>query len=445
MTDSMYGTRTMRVEELVREALSVRVKDVRRIVGVRSATDRKDSLCRLLREVLSVSYIGYVDGGLRYYDGCSWVDCPVGVLKDAVMNALSDMGVGASDLSRMGDTAYSELRRRELVSDRGLVAFSDCVYDVRDGSTAALSADSVAALRVGYGFVPDAPCPIWTGFLEEMLPDAGVRDVLQEFLGMCLVDRSLLSVEKMALFVGSGANGKSVVCDVVRNVLGGAAFVGNLSPDQLQNEKQVSSLEGKVLNIAPDVRKGASFDSALKALASSQEVTGWRLYSGGVTIKCPPLVFALNEMPYFRDTTPAFFRRLLVFRFDVTVPEERQDRTLARRISENESCGVFLWMMRGARRLVANRGMFSTSEVMDSSLKELSEDVKVCQSEVLSALEGMGYAVSGTGKAERVRVEDVAGAMSDFASLGVVTRELKKAGVEMTRSGNERYYKLYRI
>ena len=179
----------MRVEELVREALSVRVKDVRRIVGVRSATDRKDSLCRLLREVLSASYIGYVDGGLRYYDGCSWVDCPVGVLKDAVMNALSDMGVGASDLSRMGDTAYSELRRRELVSDRGLVAFSDCVYDVRDGSTAALSADSVAALRVGYGFIPDAPCPIWTGFLEEMLPDAGVRDVLQEFLGMCLVDR----------------------------------------------------------------------------------------------------------------------------------------------------------------------------------------------------------------------------------------------------------------
>lgn len=436
------------MESEIRELLSARGKEIARIVGCRSQAERKDSLNRVLRDVLTDSGVCYVDGALARYDGAGYVPVTMADIRDCVVNVLGDMGVGASDLGRMGDTSYSVLRRKEHCSDGNLVAFSNCVYDVVSGRTLNFDRGLFPKRCLPYAFDANAGCSTWEAFLAEVLPDASMRDVLQEFFGMCFVDRDALSIEKMALMVGSGANGKSVVCDVMRAVLGGGGNVGNLSPDQLQDQKQIAGLDGMLLNIAPDVRRGASFDSALKALSSSQEITGWKLYSGGVTVKCPPLAFALNEMPYFRDTTDAFFRRLLVFRFDVVIPEERQDRSLAARIVSTESCGVFRWMMEGRRRLLANRGMFTRCAAMDAALSELKDEVKTVQSPVLQFIDGMGYSVVPYFEGqlpERVPASNIVDGMGGTATKYMVTKELRKAGVETSRGGSDLFYHLFKI
>ena len=416
---------------------------LRRALSVRGFNERKDALNGVLRDAFSRSSLCYVDGALSQYDGRGYRAVSVAEVRDAVVNILSDCGVGASDIGKMGDTAYSVIRRKQRTTDWGKVAFRNAVIEIESGRVLPFSDDTVCGVVLDYD-LDGGLCPMWDSFLCEVLPDAGQRAVLQEFFGMCLADRNSVSIEKMALFVGSGANGKSVVCDVIAGVLGSGRYVGNLSPDQLQDMRQVSSLKGKVLNVAPDVRKGAAFDSALKALASGQEVTGWKLYEGGVTIKCPPLAFALNEMPYFRDTTDAFFRRLLVFKFDVTIPEHRQNKRLASQILANERSGVFRWIAEGRRRLVANGGMFTQSDVMDAALAELKVDVKTSQSPVLQALESVGYALSGQ-TSVRVMANDLARSLAGGVTQYQMTKELKKAGVYIGRSRGGVYYQLYKI
>lgn len=368
-------------------------------------------------------------------------------VRDALINVLSDMGVGATDLGKMGDTAFSVLRRKVRTADRGLVSFSNGVYCIRDGVLYGFSPDAVSAMTLPYDY-SEAGCPMWDAFLAEVLPDESERAVLQEFFGMCFADRRSVSIEKMALFVGSGANGKSVVCDVVRSVLGGRTYVGNLNPDQLQDAKQATSLVGKVLNIAPDVRRGAAFDSALKALSSSQEVSAWQLYHGAVTVACPPLCFALNEMPFFKDTTDAFFRRLLVFRFDVVIPEQRQDRGLASRIARKESAGVFRWIMDGYARLMSQGGMFSRSSRMSDAVRELRRDVRTSQSRILQMLEGIGYGVEPARDGDApvvVPASEVYESLGGEITKSIVTRELKRNGVKVGRNRDGMYYNLYRI
>ena len=415
--------------------------------GLRGASERKDALSGIIRDVLRESTVRTCGGALYVYDGKAYARVEMNDVRDAVLNILSDMGIGASDLGRIDRVPYAELARKCCSMDRNMIAFRNGVYDVRNGAFRGFSKGIFTDWKLSYNYIPQGECRLWENFLSEILPDGQVRTRLQEFFGLCLADRGKVSVEKFALMIGSGANGKSVVCEVVKRVLGGDAMVDSLSPDQLQDPKQIVSLSGKVLNIAPDVRKGASFDSSIKALSSGQTVKGWRMYVGNVDVTCPPLAFAMNEMPYCKDLTPAFFRRLMLFRFNVTIPPEKQDRGLADRLFSKEAGGIFNWIAAGARRLMANKGMFSPCPSMDEDVETLSGTLAVEQSPLLSYLADNGWGtvpeIPGQ-KAETVPSSVLVDGMEGTMSATAITRELRKAGVKMTRQRMGIKYYLYR-
>ena len=429
-----------------REELALLIGDctaeLERIRGMKGPTDRVDAYCALLRGVLVRSSLCTIGGEVHWWDGACFRPVSVGDLSCAVGNILADMGVGATDVRRIGVMPYGVLKEKVREPSRGLIGFVNGVYDMGTGELLPFSEERVVLWEMPYRCGPEERCPKWEGFLREVLPDGSERACLQEFFGMCFLDRARLSIEKMALLVGSGANGKSVVCEVMRGVIG-PSRVSDLSPDQLMSDKMVSVLEGKALNFAPDVRRGAAFDSALKALASSQEVTGWRLYSGAVKVKCPPLAFALNEMPWFRDVTPAFFRRLLVFRFGVTIPPERQDRTLAATIVREESPGVFNWLMEGRRRLLANDGEFTRCPAMDRRLSELRRDVSGTGSPLRRWLAENGWSPEPgpDGRpAVRVGCSEILAGLGGSMSRNAITRELDALGVRRDRGRETRYW-----
>lgn len=414
---------------------------------MQSASQRADALCSEVRSALSESGVRYVDGELSHYEGGCYVPLRRDALSMTLSNVLCSLGVGASDVRRMGDMPLSVLWEAVMESDPRLLVFDDCVLDVGTGRRLPHSPSLPATVRMGYALGDgSAGAPGWLSFLSEVMPDESERACLQEFLGLCLLDRSALSVEKMAVFVGGGANGKSVVFDVVKAALG-PGRVGFLSPDQLADPKQAVSLRGKAVNFAPDVRRGAAFDSALKALASAQEVQGWKLYEGSVTLRCPPLVFALNEMPAFRDVTDAFFRRLMVFRFGVTIPPDRQDRALAARIASNERAGVFLWMLEGARRLAASGGAFTPCPLMDRDLERVRRSARAAASPVSRWLERNGLFPEPRGDAGRHPVRVPASRIHSELRGAVtktdITREMASLGVCRLR-GSEVVYILYR-
>lgn len=412
-------------------------------LGVKGMLERVDALTLLCRDALRSSTLCMVGGQYHSFDGSCY--SPVG--RPAILTALGDllidMGASPTDVRKMGDMPLSVIGERSfpvpsvLTFTNGTLDLSDGVF--REGFTPSV----VSVERMPYPYDPSASCPSWDAFLERVLPDAATRSVLQEFFGMVFVDRARLSVEKFALFVGSGANGKSVVGSVMRRVLGESG-VSSLDTSQLRDEKMLPFV-GRRLNFVPDMARGKDFDSSLKALASGQEVTARRNYADPERIVCPPLVFALNEMPLFHDTTPAFFRRVLLFRFGVTIPPEEQNRSLADEICREDLPGVFRWVMEGRDRLVRRGGEFTPCPSMDAELDAMMTEVTVASKPVESYLSQIGYRLRPAFPGQQpvmLLQDDIHDVLKETVSKYAITQELRRAGVQTFRS-KKLYYKVY--
>ena len=114
---------------------------------------------------------------------------------------------------------FSVIFEKSYHNDQTKVCFSNCVYDIQRNRAYAFDRKHITDYSLPYEWRADATCPRWEQFLAEVLPDPSERSCLQEFFGMCYIDRERLSIEKMALLIGEGSNGKSVIFDVMKNVI----------------------------------------------------------------------------------------------------------------------------------------------------------------------------------------------------------------------------------
>ena len=74
--------------------------------------------------------------------------------------------------------------------------------------------------QLPFDFNPEATAPIFTNFLNRVLPDIECQMILAEYLAYLFIKRSTLNLEKVLLLYGTGANGKSVFSDIVYALLG---------------------------------------------------------------------------------------------------------------------------------------------------------------------------------------------------------------------------------
>lgn len=415
------------------------------VVKVKGANDRVDALTLYCREILRSSTLCYIGGLMHYYGGRCFLPASPRDVLSALTNTLVDAGVSPLDARRMGDMPLAVIAERSF-APKNLICFSNGVLDL-DGGTfhEGFSPDLIVTENLPYPYSPDAVCPLWEKFLGEVLPDAATRRVLQEFAGCCYLDRHRYSIEKFAIFLGEGANGKSVIREVLSDVMGRGNVCG-YDAEQLTRTELLPYLIGKRINFASDMKVSAAFDSALKALASGQDVVGRKIYADPVTINCPPIIFSMNALPPFRDTSPAFFRRVLLFEFGVVIPEGRRDTSLASRISASESSGVFRWIMEGASRLMAQGGAFSPCPAMESALNRLQSRTSLSGAKypVRAWMERNGYSPTPLYEGQLPVVVPQGEIMRGIGGISPtsISRELSGYGVASHRN-KEIFYRLY--
>jgi len=213
-----------------------------------------------------------------------------------------------------------------------------------------------------FDYNPGATAPKFKAFLDKVLPDKELQNILSEFLGYVFIKTNYLKLEKALLLYGTGANGKSVVYDIV-NALLGAENVTSYSLENLtdRNGYYRAMIAGKLANYASEIN-GKLETSFFKQLASGEPVEACIKYQNPFIITdYAKLIFNLNELPREIEHTNAYFRRLLIVPFTETIPEHEQDKELAKKIIETELSGVFNWVLQGLNRILANRH-FSTSK-----------------------------------------------------------------------------------
>jgi putative DNA primase/helicase len=124
-------------------------------------------------------------------------------------------------------------------------------------------------------------------------------------------------------------------------------------------------------------------------MASGEPIEARLPYGEPFTInEYAKLIFNCNTLPKEVEHTNAFFRRFLIIGFDVTIPEDKQDKELAKKIIQNELSGVFNWILEGLQRLMKQKN-FSKCEAIEKARQNYMKE----SDSVQTFLDDNGYKI----------------------------------------------------
>ena len=339
------------------------------------------SVSRLAKSCSIKSY----GGSLYVFNGKVYARVSQEMVEHAYELLLSDLAIAPMQhrpVFRRECFVKTILFYNEIMPRLDMVAFSNGVLDMSDCRKPVLrefSPDFPVTYYRPYDYDEDAVCDRWQLFLKEVLPDKESRTILQMFMGLGLMQRESAfsgkgasggKVELCLLLVGSGANGKSVIFEVMRALFGDEKIstvdYDTLTADGDEGMRGRLPIRSAVFNWSSDSdpRKfGKRNTGVFKRLVSGEPVQDRKLGEDVMTNRqIPYLVFNLNDLPASADDSGGFMRRLQIIPFDVTVPRSKRDPDLANKIIRNELPGVFNWVMRGTKELVRRRFRFPDAE-----------------------------------------------------------------------------------
>jgi len=235
-------------------------------------------------------------------------------------------------------------------------------------------------------------CERWLKFLDETIQTPEVIAQVQEFFGYCLTPST--AFEKCLLCLGPGADGKSTLLKILREMVG-AMNCAAVNIEDLDDQFQRSSLYGKLLNISTEVGSKAMESKIFKAIVSGDAVqAAYKHENSFEFVPTCKMAFAANRFPRVLDNSDGFFRKILPVQF------KRQflngaDKNLLNTLKA-ELSGIFHWALIGRERLWKQQD-FTTSDETNRTLLDYrrSNNPVLCFIEDECELDtaGLGYEV----------------------------------------------------
>lgn len=264
---------------------------------------------------------------------------------------------------------------RELNPNPYNINLKNGIYNVIDDTLIPHSPEYYSTVQLNVSYDEKAECPRFKKFLEEVMGgDAEQVALIQEILGYLLIPVN--SAQKCFVIVGIGGAGKSVLLRVINDILLGKKNVSNVSWQALNEKFKVAELFGKLANAFADLpTKNIEDNGIFKALVGEDFLTVEKKHKNPFSFQSfARLIFSCNSIPKnYGDRTEGFYRRLIIIRFNNTVPKEKRDPDLIEKFRA-EADGIFLFALEGLKRLINNRFVFSETKVNAAELQQYRED-----------------------------------------------------------------------
>lgn len=345
------------------------------------------SFCKSIRELAKDCPVKYYAGAYYMFNGKIYEAVDSSVIEQAYQLLMEDLFI-APVLGRttVRKESFMETIKNYnvLVPQFDVVAFKNGVVDFGLSKANPMAMPYSPHYHVTYyhpyDFDPKAKCKRWEQFLYEVLPDKTSREILQMFLGLGLVQRGDAynpyegkmsdKIELCLMLIGGGANGKSVIFEVMCALFGKDRIskmdYAELTADGDEGMRGRYPIRNAIFNWSSDSdpkKFGRKNTGMFKRLVSGEPVPYRKLGENVLESKSLPyLIFNLNELPFPEDVSLGFIRRLQYVSFDVTIPKEKQDPLLAAKIIRDELSGVFNWVLEGERMLRKRKFMFPSAE-----------------------------------------------------------------------------------
>ena len=227
--------------------------------------------------------------------------------------------------------------------------------------------------RLDYDYDPDALCPKFDRFMDEVTLDSKeLSKVLMEFFGYCISNMEC-DHDKALILTGEGANGKSTLLDIISEVVG-TENISGLAAEELKMDTKRVLIKDKLFNICDETPKKAFLDgSVFKNMVSGGLQTARQLYKQACVYKNrTKLIFTCNTLPISGDPTDGMFRRLIIVPFDAYFGKARRDPFIAKKIVEDERPGILMRIISGYKRV--KRNGFSESIIVEEMVDQYKED-----------------------------------------------------------------------
>ena len=241
---------------------------------------------------------------------------------------------------------------------------------------------------------PEAQCPRFTTFLEEIQPKPEMRDFLRRWFGYTLT--GLTSEQKLVFFHGSGRNGKSTVVDLIAKLMG--EYATSIPIESLTGTEQRKGADatpdlvrvpGARMVRASEPEEGLRFKEAMvKLLTGGEPIMIRKMREEFIEIEpIFKLTISGNHKPNVRGTDEGIWRRILLVPFDQQIAKEAVDPLLPRKLWE-ERAGILNWLIAGALDFL-NGGLREPAEVLEATA-EFRDDSDPMRTFLLDACEVSG-------------------------------------------------------
>lgn len=217
------------------------------------------------------------------------------------------------------------MKDADFTNTMGMLNFQNGVLEIESMELKPHSHEYGFTYVIPYDYEAGDSCPRFDKFMDEVTEgNIEVAQLLLEYMGYCISGTDPKLVQLCAILYGGGGNGKSVLLEVLRNLIGpnNCSAVGMKSINKDTGRFQ---LMHKSVNISDETPSSAFLESSdFKALVSGDTVEVRRLYHNPIMWKCnTKLIFACNELPFTTDFSQGLFRRLLIIPFNARFSHEK--------------------------------------------------------------------------------------------------------------------------
>lgn len=270
----------------------------------------------------------------------------------------------------------------ELDADPMLMGCSNGVISLPSGTLLVSDPKMLITKQVRASYDPQAKAPVWEKFISEcFLGDAETIRYVQKALGYALTGD--VSEEVMHFFYGVGSNGKTLLTNVIYNILNEYSAIADtdllMRKDKTNDNAptpDIARLQGKRFVVANEVEEGRRLnDKNLKVLASKQNMHARELY--GKTFEFTPqhkIFVTTNHKPYVSDQSEGAWRRIRMVPFLNRVSGEQIDHELEDKLM-SEASGILNWLIRGC--VMWKKERLNPSSAVEQSSNEYRKESDV--------------------------------------------------------------------
>lgn len=368
--------------------------------------NRKPSKCDLVVLIIDslISFanehgwdLAYSQTDVYLYNGEYWKALEVDQLKNFLSMSAMRMGVQRTaavhhhfqdELVKQFFATAWKFRKRQT-KGRTLINLCNGTLEITQGqfNLRKFDKDEFLTYKLPFDYSHGDKCPMFEKFLNRVLPDIGKQLVLQDFISSIFIPRELMKIEKVLVLYGNGANGKSVLADIITALFGNTNIsnygMANLCSDKSYNR---SELQNKLLNFSSEF-SGKMDNGIFKQLASCEPCEVRPIYKQPYIMEdYAKLAFNCNQLPKEVENTTGYFRRFLIIEFDQTIPENERDLSLAQKIISAELPGVLNWVLVGLQRVLKNKRLSECDAV-----EQANNEYRQSADSVLSWIEDANF------------------------------------------------------